>query len=181
MGLSGLQERISGLTSAGAAADSDRRFVSRYAAFSGSPDRVPQLRPGASARAPGSCAGVCTEPSRRSQWRGQDQAKAGRDRPGTACVPDRVVGRPAGSRPGRRLKHGAGWLIRHLRIFRRHGPSCRRACSAQRHWRRRLESSRRTDSAAARALYRQSLAIAADLPEALAGLKRTPPDTPTST
>ena len=38
----------------------------------------------------------------------------------------------------------------------------------------------RTDSAAARALYRQSLAIAADLPEAVAGLKRTPPDTPTS-
>jgi hypothetical protein len=42
---------------------------------------------------------------------------------------------------------------------------------------RRLE---RTDSAAARALYRQSLAIAADLPEALAGLKRTPPDTPSA-
>ncbi len=38
----------------------------------------------------------------------------------------------------------------------------------------------RTDAAAARALYRQSLAIAADLPDALAGLKRTPPDTPTS-
>ena len=38
----------------------------------------------------------------------------------------------------------------------------------------------RTDSGAARALYRQSLAIAADLPEALAGLKRTPPDTPSS-
>ena len=38
----------------------------------------------------------------------------------------------------------------------------------------------RTDAAAARALYRQSLAIAADLPEALTGLKRTPPDTPTS-
>jgi hypothetical protein len=36
----------------------------------------------------------------------------------------------------------------------------------------------RTDPAAARALYRQSLAIAADLPEALAGLKRTPPDPP---
>ena len=38
----------------------------------------------------------------------------------------------------------------------------------------------RTDAAAARSLYRQSLAIAADLPEAVAGLKRTPPDTPTS-
>ena len=38
----------------------------------------------------------------------------------------------------------------------------------------------RTDAAAARYLYRQSLAIAADLPEALAGLKRTPPDTPTA-
>jgi hypothetical protein len=38
----------------------------------------------------------------------------------------------------------------------------------------------RSDPAAARSLYRQSLAIAADLPEALAGLKRTPPDTPTS-
>ena len=38
----------------------------------------------------------------------------------------------------------------------------------------------RTDSAAARAYYRQSLAIAADLPEGLAGLKRTPPETPTA-
>jgi hypothetical protein len=37
----------------------------------------------------------------------------------------------------------------------------------------------RTDPAAARDLYRQSLAIAADLPDALAGLKRTPPDAPT--
>jgi len=36
----------------------------------------------------------------------------------------------------------------------------------------------RSDPSAARALYRQSLAIAADLPEALAGLKRTPPDPP---
>ncbi len=38
----------------------------------------------------------------------------------------------------------------------------------------------RTDAAAARSLYRQSLAIAADLPEAVTGLKRTPPDTATS-
>jgi hypothetical protein len=38
----------------------------------------------------------------------------------------------------------------------------------------------RTDAAAARALYRQSLAIAVDLPEAVAGLRGTPPDTPTS-
>jgi hypothetical protein len=38
----------------------------------------------------------------------------------------------------------------------------------------------RTDPAAARAFYRQSLAIAADLPDALAGLKRTPPDSPTA-
>jgi len=38
----------------------------------------------------------------------------------------------------------------------------------------------RTDPSAARALYRQSLAIAADLPDALAGLKRTPPDAPTA-
>jgi hypothetical protein len=37
----------------------------------------------------------------------------------------------------------------------------------------------RTDPPAARALYRQSLAIAADLPDALAGLERTPPDPPT--
>jgi len=37
----------------------------------------------------------------------------------------------------------------------------------------------RTDPPAARALYRQSLAIAADLPDALAGLGRTPPDPPT--
>ena len=44
----------------------------------------------------------------------------------------------------------------------------------------RARSLERTDSAAARALYRQSLAIATDLPEALAGLKRTPPDPPTS-
>ena len=38
----------------------------------------------------------------------------------------------------------------------------------------------RTDPAAARALYRQSLAIAVDLPDALAGLTRTPPDPPTA-
>ena len=38
----------------------------------------------------------------------------------------------------------------------------------------------RTDPAAARDLYRQSLAIAADLPDALTGLKRTPPDPPTA-
>jgi hypothetical protein len=37
----------------------------------------------------------------------------------------------------------------------------------------------RTDPAAARDLYRQSLAIAADLPEAIAGLRRAPPDPPT--
>ena len=35
-------------------------------------------------------------------------------------------------------------------------------------------------SSAARDLYRQSLAIAADLPDALTGLKRTPPDPPTA-
>jgi hypothetical protein len=38
----------------------------------------------------------------------------------------------------------------------------------------------RTDPTAARSFYRQSLAIAADLPEALAGLKRTPPDPPSA-
>jgi tetratricopeptide (TPR) repeat protein len=38
----------------------------------------------------------------------------------------------------------------------------------------------RSDPARARELYRQSLAVAADLPEALAGLKRTPPDPPTA-
>jgi hypothetical protein len=38
----------------------------------------------------------------------------------------------------------------------------------------------RTDPPAARALYRQSLAIAADLPDAVAGLGRTPPDAPTA-
>jgi hypothetical protein len=36
----------------------------------------------------------------------------------------------------------------------------------------------RTDPAAARSLYRQCLGIAADLPDALTGLKRTPPDPP---
>ena len=36
----------------------------------------------------------------------------------------------------------------------------------------------RTDPSAARDLYRQSLAIAADLPDALTGLKRVPPDPP---
>ncbi len=41
-------------------------------------------------------------------------------------------------------------------------------------------SMERTDAAAARYLYRQSLAIAADLPEAITGLKRTPPETATS-
>ncbi len=38
----------------------------------------------------------------------------------------------------------------------------------------------RSDPAHARDFYRQSLAIAADLPDALAGLKRTPPDPPTA-
>jgi hypothetical protein len=38
----------------------------------------------------------------------------------------------------------------------------------------------RTDPTTARDLYRQSLAIAADLPDALTGLKRTPPDPPTA-
>jgi hypothetical protein len=42
----------------------------------------------------------------------------------------------------------------------------------------RARKAERTNPATARALYRQSLAIAADLPEALAGLKRTPPDPP---
>jgi len=42
---------------------------------------------------------------------------------------------------------------------------------------RRLE---RMDPPAARSLYRQSLAIAVDLPEAIAGLGRTPPDPPTA-
>jgi hypothetical protein len=38
----------------------------------------------------------------------------------------------------------------------------------------------RSDQTAARALYRQSLSIAGDLPEALAGLSRTPPDPPSA-
>ncbi|HZW33686.1 MAG TPA: hypothetical protein VFF52_23395, partial [Isosphaeraceae bacterium] len=38
----------------------------------------------------------------------------------------------------------------------------------------------RTDPGAARNLYGQSLAVVADLPEALAGLRRTPPDPPTA-
>ena len=38
----------------------------------------------------------------------------------------------------------------------------------------------RSDSAAARDLYRQSLTIAVDLPDALLGLKRTPPEAPTT-
>ncbi len=38
----------------------------------------------------------------------------------------------------------------------------------------------RIDPPAARSLYRQSLAIAADLPDAVAGLGRTPPDPPTA-
>jgi hypothetical protein len=38
----------------------------------------------------------------------------------------------------------------------------------------------RVDPPAARSLYRQSLAIAADLPDAVAGLGRTPPDAPTA-
>src|SRR5262249_3267518 len=38
----------------------------------------------------------------------------------------------------------------------------------------------RTDPPAARNFYRQSLEIADDLPEALAGLARTPPDPPTA-
>jgi hypothetical protein len=38
----------------------------------------------------------------------------------------------------------------------------------------------RSDPPAARALYRQSLSIAGDLPEALAGLSRTPPDAPSA-
>ncbi|MGC8638264.1 MAG: hypothetical protein ACP5XB_00120 [Isosphaeraceae bacterium] len=38
----------------------------------------------------------------------------------------------------------------------------------------------RTDPSAARSLYRQSLDIAADLPDALAGLERCPPDAPSA-
>jgi hypothetical protein len=44
----------------------------------------------------------------------------------------------------------------------------------------RARETERTDPATARAIYRQSLALAADLPEALAGLKRTPADPPTA-
>ena len=44
----------------------------------------------------------------------------------------------------------------------------------------RARNAERTDPATARDLYRQSLAIAADLADALAGLKRTPPDPPTA-
>jgi hypothetical protein len=44
----------------------------------------------------------------------------------------------------------------------------------------RARNMERTDPAAARDLYRQSLAIAADLADALTGLKRTPPDPPTA-
>lgn len=43
----------------------------------------------------------------------------------------------------------------------------------------RAQKLERSDPAAARELYRQSLAIAADLPSAHAGLARTPPDGPT--
>jgi hypothetical protein len=44
----------------------------------------------------------------------------------------------------------------------------------------RARNAERSNPASARALYRQSLEIAADLPEALAGLKRTPPDPPSA-
>jgi hypothetical protein len=44
----------------------------------------------------------------------------------------------------------------------------------------RARNCERSDPSAARDLYRQSLAIAADLPDALTGLKRTPPDPPTA-
>ena len=44
----------------------------------------------------------------------------------------------------------------------------------------RAQKLERSDPSAARNLYRQSLDIAADLPDALAGLARTPPDPPTA-
>jgi hypothetical protein len=44
----------------------------------------------------------------------------------------------------------------------------------------RARNRERTDPSAARDLYRQSLAIAADLQDALTGLKRTPPDPPSA-
>ena len=56
----------------------------------------------------------------------------------------------------------------------------RRACGRPRSWRPAPARLERTDPPAARELYRKSLEIAADLPDAVAGLSRCPPDAPTA-
>ena len=150
------------------------------AAFRGCAERLSQLRSG---DGHSSTSIACRSLPRTFPAPGMASPRSGRGRrisPGSSSL-TRPRGRAAGwYPPARRSKLGAGWSIPLHRIFRRPGPNCRRACSAQRPWRPRARNVERTDPAAARALYRQSLAIAADLPEALAGLKRTPPDAPTS-
>ena len=150
------------------------------AAFRGGSERLSQLRTETGTRAPGTGAGVCTEPRRRRNGIAKiRQRQAGyRTRPAWLT---RQRGPAAGwSPPARPSKPGAGWSIPA-------SPELQAAWSELVEDLLRAETLaakarnlERTDPAAARALYRQSLAIAADLPEALAGLKRTPPDPPTA-
>ena len=90
----------------------------------------------------------------------------------TARAGGRLVSR------GGRSKPGAGWSTRNRSSSRRPCPRSSRVLRRAESLAARARNLERTDPAAARDLYRQSLAIAADLPDALTGLKRTPPDPP---
>jgi hypothetical protein len=91
------------------------------------------------------------------------------------------------ARAGGRLVSARGAVEAWCKIVDPESPELQAALSEVARGLRRAESLaararylERTDPATARDLYRQSLAIAADLPDALIGLKRTPPDPPTA-
>ena len=111
------------------------------------------------------------EPGWRAQRGRQDHGR-GRPRSPASSSLTRRRGRAAGwYPPGQPSKHGAGWSIRHLPISWRPGPSWRKSLRRAESLAARARNLERTDPSAARDLYRQSLAIAADLPEALTGLE----------
>ena len=90
-----------------------------------------------------------------------------------ALAGKKLVAASAGpSRPG------GSWSTRPRPRSRRRGRKWSRACARPRSSRPARRKLERVDPPAARGLYRKSLEIAADLPEAVAGLSRCPPDAP---
>ena len=131
-------------------------------------------------RASGSGPGVCPEPRRCAERGRQDPPEAGRHRPRPAGLRDGAGRRPAGRRPAVAVEAWSQLVDPESPELQAAWSEVARTCAGPSRWRHGPGTWNGPIPSAARDLYRQSLAIAADLPDALAGLKRTPPDPPTA-